>query len=269
MKSLIQCVRCLNYIHFKSWRKEMNSLSLIQNNSTAYFQSTTIKLFRKWIKQSAPILILQVCLFVLMSGALVLAQDSDRALYIDSKGHVGIGNNDPKAALDVSGTILGIGMVPPGGIIMYNGDIKTNFDEDGKGIENTPCEGWQLCNGNNDTPDLRDKFIAMAGRKYKVGDQGGSDSITLTVDQMPAHNHEGYVGDAQTLIPKVIKNVARKAGLVTATTPASGPDVVAPAPLHKHTIPTQGAGKAHENRPQFYALAFIMNLPEPPGKWED
>ena len=172
---------------------------------------------------------------------------------------MGIGKNDPKAALDVSGTILGIGMVPPGGIAMYYGDINSNFDPDGKGLKNTPYEGWQLCNGINNTPDLQDRFIAVAGRKYKVGDQGGSDSVTLTVDQMPAHNHGGYTGDAQTSIPKVITNVARKAGFVTATTPARGPDVDTPS--HKHIIPLQGGGEAHENRPRFYALAFIMRLP--------
>ena len=118
----------------------------------------------------------------------MFAQEGDDALFIDAKGHVGIGKNDPKAALDVSSTILGIGMVPPGGIAMYYCDINSNFDPDGKGLKNTPYEGWQLCNGINNTPDLQDRFIAVAGRKYKVGDQGGSDSVTLTVDQMPAHN---------------------------------------------------------------------------------
>lgn len=139
--------------------------------------------------------------------------------------------------------------LPPGVIVMWSGDV-----------DKVP-EGWALCNGNNNTPDLQDRFIAVAGRNYKVGDQEGSDSVTLTVDQMPAHNHGGYTGDAQTSIPKVITNVvARKAGLVLATTPARGPDVE-DAPSHKHTIPVQGGGEAHENRPRFYALAFIMRLP--------
>ncbi|MDL1973967.1 MAG: hypothetical protein LWX55_04130 [Deltaproteobacteria bacterium] len=43
-----------------------------------------------------------------------------------------IGKNDPKTALDVSGSILDTGMVPPGGIAMYYGDINSNFDADGK-----------------------------------------------------------------------------------------------------------------------------------------
>jgi len=33
--------------------------------------------------------------------------------------------------------------------------------------------GWVLCDGTNDTPDLRDKFIVGAGGGYAVGATGG------------------------------------------------------------------------------------------------
>lgn len=35
-------------------------------------------------------------------------------------------------------------------------------------------EGWKLCDGNNDTPDLKGKFIVGAGNSYSVDDTGGS-----------------------------------------------------------------------------------------------
>lgn len=34
--------------------------------------------------------------------------------------------------------------------------------------------GWTLCDSNNGTPDLRDKFIVGAGDTYSVDDTGGA-----------------------------------------------------------------------------------------------
>jgi len=62
-------------------------------------------------------------------------------------------------------------------------------------------DGWQYCNGSSvtddkrplkgfDTPDLRNRFVRGAGGDARNTPQvGGQDSMTLTVDQMPAHSH--------------------------------------------------------------------------------
>ena len=39
--------------------------------------------------------------------------------------------------------------------------------------------GFVICDGNNNTPDLRDKFIIGAGNNYAVDDTGGSKDATL------------------------------------------------------------------------------------------
>ena len=39
-------------------------------------------------------------------------------------------------------------------------------------IANIPA-GWQLCDGTNGTPDLRDRFIVGAGDTYDPDDTGG------------------------------------------------------------------------------------------------
>src|SRR5690349_16311849 len=49
--------------------------------------------------------------------------------------------------------------------------------------------GWQLADGTNGTADLRDKFIVGAGATYAPNGTGGSNSINLTVGQLPAHAH--------------------------------------------------------------------------------
>ena len=51
--------------------------------------------------------------------------------------------------------------------------------------------GFVLCNGSNSTPDLRDRFVVGAGNSYSVGATGGSSTVTLSTNQIPAHSHTG------------------------------------------------------------------------------
>lgn len=67
--------------------------------------------------------------------------------------------------------------VPVGSVIMYSGAVAS-----------LPSN-WNLCDGTNGTPDLRDQFIIGAGKTYTVGQTGGNASITLSTDNLPAHTH--------------------------------------------------------------------------------
>ncbi|SIO35269.1 hypothetical protein [Halodesulfovibrio marinisediminis] len=92
------------------------------------------------------------------------------------------------------------------------------------------------------TPDLRDKFIAGAGRSYVQGDTGGADTVALTVAQLPAHTHSFRAYNAQgeyTFNDLMTSN---------RTTTA------------ERNVSEVGGAKAHENRPPFYALAYLMKL---------
>jgi Tfp pilus assembly protein FimT len=44
-------------------------------------------------------------------------------------------------------------------------------------IGNIPS-GWALCDGNNSTPDLRDRFVVGAGNNYSVNQSGDSTAGT-------------------------------------------------------------------------------------------
>lgn len=61
--------------------------------------------------------------------------------------------------------ILSAGSLPSGSIIMYHGA--------------TIPSGWALCNGQNGTPDLRDKFIVGAGNSYAEGSYGQQTNKTM------------------------------------------------------------------------------------------
>nr|DAI69767.1 MAG TPA: tail collar domain [Caudoviricetes sp.] len=89
------------------------------------------------------------------------------------------------------------------------------------GAERDP-EGWMRCDGrvlernayaklfavigtsygstspsNFRLPDIRDRSAVGTGNTYRVGNSGGSSSVTLNVNQMPAHTHQiGEVEDS-------------------------------------------------------------------------
>lgn len=65
--------------------------------------------------------------------------------------------------------------MPIGSIIMFNGKA-----------EEIPS-GWAICNGENGTPNLIDRFIL--GSTY-AGGIGGKSQVTLTVAQLPPHRHK-------------------------------------------------------------------------------
>jgi hypothetical protein len=49
--------------------------------------------------------------------------------------------------------------------------------------------GFVLCDGTQNTPDLRNRFVVGAGSNYNPGDTGGADSVTLTTAQLASHSH--------------------------------------------------------------------------------
>lgn len=57
----------------------------------------------------------------------------------------------------------------------YNGDPSIDFDANGLGIVGGTYDGWHLCNGQDGTPDLSDRFL-IAGHMNNAGGQSGYDN---------------------------------------------------------------------------------------------
>ena len=53
----------------------------------------------------------------------------------------------------------------------------------------TAPSGWAICNGQNGTPDLRDRFVVGAGSAYAINNTGGSKDATLVSHSHTINNH--------------------------------------------------------------------------------
>ena len=163
--------------------------------------------------------------------------------------------------------------VPAGSIIPWYGNLA-----------NIP-DGFALCDGKNGTPDLRDRFLVGAGNAYKLGDIGGENKHALTVDELPAHNHDaqnaiGYFRSRSNTFyepnSSYYANASKSKTLGSAA--ASGVFSVVESGLRSEgnaddnrtefivkfdgskMVKSQGLNYSHENRPPYYALYYIMKL---------
>lgn len=123
--------------------------------------------------------------------------------------------------------------VPVGAIVIWSGEAY-----------NIPT-GWHLCDGEDGTPDLRDKFVLGAGTNHLVGSKGGAETVALSVAQMPSHAHTYY---RNTSTVKVATSTSSSASTVTTYTATST------------SSSTSGSNQYHENMPPYYTLCYIMKV---------
>ena len=82
-------------------------------------------------------------------------------------------NNQMKEHLEKVQKEIPSKLLPKGIIVSWYGSIKE-----------IP-KWWALCDGNNTTPDLRNRFIIGGGDKYKIGEKGGNSFIVLNKTNLP------------------------------------------------------------------------------------
>lgn len=124
--------------------------------------------------------------------------------------------------------------------------------------------------GNGQTtfalPDLRSRVpvnfgVSQTGERFTLGEVGGTETVTLSVAQLPIHNHQfmGSSADGTSLFP------LDDAALAKATIPNKtandfyGPQSP-PQSLNPASITSTGSTEAHDNMQPYLTLNWCIAL---------
>jgi hypothetical protein len=140
-------------------------------------------------------------------------------------------------------------IVPSGVITLWYGSLGSIPD------------GWFLCDGNNSTPDLRDRFVVGAGTTYSVDATGGSANAIVV-----SHSHTATSSVTDTGHSHVSDSngAPNGGGGGAALTYGQGnhpgqPTLSAFTGISVATsVASAGASGTDANLPPYYALAYIM-----------
>jgi microcystin-dependent protein len=107
-------------------------------------------------------------------------------------------------------------------------------------------------------PDLRGRIPIHQGKGFDLAEVGGVESVTLTTDQMPLHNHPFLA----SLNPPTQSNPA---GQITASnTPQNIYKTLIPPPpqvnMASQMIGVTGGNEAHNNLQPYLCINFIISL---------
>ncbi len=162
-------------------------------------------------------------------------------------------------------------LVPIKGIIMYSGlqaDIPAN---------------WAICDGNNGTPNLVNKFV-VAAASFDVGteewrtavdgtskESGGAATKTLGTNELPSHTHEKgtlavtggdhnhtYDRSNTQSLPSGGSSSNRNNGSTSTNTGDSGDLTLTVSGSTGNQSGT--TGEAFDILPPYYAIAYIMRV---------
>jgi microcystin-dependent protein len=167
-----------------------------------------------------------------------------------------------------------LGILPVGALLMWP-------------VANPPT-GYLLCNGQQVSasqypglatllgqaggqvtlPDYRDRFPVGAGTSMPLGSTGGAASVALTVAQLASHDHGAQTGLMGAANPHshvfdlgAIQVQAGTGVFVAGGVPAGSGTAFNTRTSdinHRHAVTAQGGGQAHENRPPYRAVNFII-----------
>jgi hypothetical protein len=147
------------------------------------------------------------------------------------KGDTGL--QGPKGDQGIQGIPGTSASIPAGVIVMWSGLLA-----------NIPA-GWVLCNGQNGTPDLRDRFIKGAANGASPGATGGAST----------HTHAAHTGIINHTHVMAASNTVATSGSNPGRGSGAQGSITAPNPSGGLT---QYTHDSPNSEPPFYAIAFIM-----------
>ena len=139
--------------------------------------------------------------------------------------------------------------------------------------------GWAMCNGqiipisqntalfsllgtfyggdgqtNFALPNLQGSAPVMMGSQIGIGQSGGTETVTLTAEEMPAHTHTPNASSSAASQPSPVGNLWAQGAASAFSTGA--PNSV----MNPQSIVEAGVGNAHNNLQPYLVLNFIIAL---------
>ena len=168
-------------------------------------------------------------------GAVELYHNNQKKFETTSAGGTVTGTLTATAFAGDGSALTGIVSFVSGMIIMYNSTSAPS--------------GWYLCDGNNGTPDLRDRFIVGAGNSYSQNATGGSNTATDTVS----------ISGSDTVSITVSGNCSLSGSGVIGSGFNYGSSTISFSGTGTDTVNISGSDTVSiDTRSPYYALTFIM-----------
>ena len=207
--------------------------------------------------------------------------------------------NDPIAIGDFARNAFQRGMIilysPPGGNLSRGSDFILTSPSGGWAV----CDGRTVTFADQQTitPDLRERFVVGAGFTgntvnttnpvaggggYNSGDFGGFNTVTLASTEIPPHSHPNTANAASDITKNTGTHSHSESFVVGKGNTGRGQEGEGTGVVnnfnygnigvgggHDHAVTTSvtmtnadntGGGGAHENRPPYYALVYIIKL---------
>jgi len=102
-------------------------------------------------------------------------------------------------------------------------------------------------------PDLRGRVPIHQGSAYTIGQQGGTESVTLTTNQMPNHTHALLASNTQG-------GLSSPGGHHLANSPVYSDGSGTPVAMAASAVATSGGSQPHSNLQPYLCVSFIISL---------
>jgi microcystin-dependent protein len=127
--------------------------------------------------------------------------------------------------------------------VVYGGDGRTNFA----------------------LPDLRGRLpihagtLTPGGNTYRLGNSGGTETVTITASGLPAHTHSINVisGTGKATTPSPANAIPATTTMNMYAAPTATTTI---APMNTTSMSSEGGNVAHNNMMPYLALGFIIAL---------
>jgi hypothetical protein len=224
---------------------------------------------------------MKIVVYIMFCFLCIGVSAQDKNVYILENGNIGIGTQSPSQKLEIDGNANVKGNLNVEKNIQISGNLNTvgTIKVDGRDMlpvgsivmwtsPKLPNDNWKICDGQNGTINLVDRFVVGEGSRNDNPDKifndykqnfyfktsGGTSKVALTSGNLPAHTHQVWLTDYDR-------------GWCQAWGDGAGHTVINADNINYYTD-NDGSGynidkmqgKPMDNLPPYYTVYFIMKI---------